>query len=501
MGVLSICKKSRYPLNPTDLCYTFLSPHSKTLPCSTPTPPFSAIHLSNPTCSVISPTGHPSLSQIICSLASKSCLSGTLSYRSNSSNSCSNNLCCFLFRSFSSYSNTRSNDEDRKLFRFDAPSGEISRIIDIIKGDGSDMETSLDSIGSNLSKWSVIDILRGLNVAKVPALRFFEWVRDVHPNHHRNADICSLMVDNCGRLGDYTTMLALLKDFQSSKICLTDNAFGFLPLLSTTKEAAEKSIRGVITVLNEVGGSCRNSGIHSLVELLCSLSSFDLARFVMEITEKKASYYSVLVKHICVKRQFEEARHVLEEMWESRCDPHAKAYNYLISSLCKHGRIDEGFSVLEEMLDKGCPPDGVTFEILIYFACRYGRSEDAVKFYNQMVSIGIRARLPTRYAFVRGYFNSRQFEKAYKYVVDTSVEDKWSGQEIYNVLAGLHLKHGDLLVAHNLLVEMMEKGLRPNDSLFVRVSKRLNKTGKERFAENLSARFSSLMEKFRPSAG
>lgn len=495
--------KSRYPLNPSYFCCTSLSPNCKTLSSSIPIP------ASDPPYFSISSPGYCSFSRFISSIASKFDLSSILpsgycsSITFSRSSSVSN--VCFLskqrnFLSFSSSVDTfRTSGEngDLECRGFSMSSVDINRIIDIIKSDESDLETKLDAVGSKLSKWCVVEILRALNVTKMPAMRFFEWIRDVHPNLSRNADICSLMIDNCGRLGDFATMLGLLKDYRAGKICLSDEAFGFLPVLSSTKEMAKKSIEGVIKVLNEVGGSCRNSGMHSLLELLCSMNSFDLANFVTEITERRVSYYNILVKHICVRGLFEDARRVLVEMQQMKCDPDAKTYNLLISSLCKHGRIDEAFFVLEEMLKKGCDPDEITFEILIYFACRHGRSDQAVEFYNQMVSRGIQPRLPTHYAFVRGYFNSQQFDEAYRYVVDTAAEHPWSAEGIYNVLAGLHEKHGDLLVAHNLLIEMMQKGINPKYSLYVRVWKRLCKTGKEGFATNLKTKFSSFMLKFR----
>lgn len=505
MGVFGICK-SRYPLNPGHLRCTFTSPHCKIL--SSPTP----ISAADSAYFASSSRGHRSFSRFISSIAAKSYLSSILPCLCGSSveldtsfsiptvSLLSNHRNLMFFSSCTNTIRTSGEDGPSKHCEIGVSSIDINRIIDTIKSDSSDLESRLDDAGSKLPMWSVIEILRVLNVTKVPAMRFFEWVRDVHPNHSRNADICSLMVDNCGRLGDYATMIRLLKDFRAVKICLSDQAFGFLPILSSTKETAKNSIRGIIKVLDEVGGSCRNSGIHSLLELLCSMNTFDLANFVLKMTERKVSYYNILVRHICVRGQVEDAKNMLEEMWQMKCDPEAKTYNFLISSLCKQGRLDEAYSVLEEMLNRGCTPDEITYEIFIYFTCRYKRPDHAVEFYNQMVSSGVQPRLPTHYAFIRGYFNSQQFDEAYKYVIDTAAEHPWSAEGIYNVLAGLHLKDGDLLVARNVLVEMIQKGLKPKYSLYLRVSKRLRKTGKEGFATDLNTKFSSFMSKLRQNS-
>lgn len=368
--------------------------------------------------------------------------------------------------------------------------GDINSIIDVIKGDGSDMEFRLNSVGLHQSK-SILEVLHWLNLSKVPTLRFFTWLRGAHPSYCRNADICSLVVANCGLLGDYTAMVNLLKGFRDQQICLSVRAFGFLPISRTSMENAKKSVTEVVEILTEVGGSCGNSGIHSLVEMLCSLNAFDLAIYVIEITERKLTYYNILVKHLCMRGQFGDARNVFEEMRQFSCDPDSKTYNYLISSLCKQGNIDEAFSILQEMLSIGCSPNLITFEVLIYFACMYGRSDQAVMLHKLMVSEGVKPRLLTHYAFIRGYFRSQRFEEAHRYVINTAAQDKCSAQEVYNVLASLHIQDGDLLAAHNLLLEMLEKGLKPKHSTFLRATKCLHKTGKANFALNIMAQYDS----------
>lgn len=225
--------------------------------------------------------------------------------------------------------------------------------------------------------------------------------------------------------------------------------------------------------------------------MLCSLNAFDLAIYVIEITERKLTYYNILVKHLCMRGQFGDARNVFEEMRQFSCDPDSKTYNYLISSLCKQGNIDEAFSILQEMLSIGCSPNLITFEVLIYFACMYGRSDQAVMLHKLMVSEGVKPRLLTHYAFIRGYFRSQRFEEAHRYVINTAAQDKCSAQEVYNVLASLHIQDGDLLAAHNLLLEMLEKGLKPKHSTFLRATKCLHKTGKANFALNIMAQYDS----------
>ncbi|XP_021726893.1 pentatricopeptide repeat-containing protein At3g53700, chloroplastic-like [Chenopodium quinoa] len=480
MGVLKICKKLRYGLNPYKTQYTFLSTVSNATNCR------------------ISSTGYSLFHQNFNPESSSSYLTSIISNGSNSNSQAAKNLLGFLrynfsFKMFYSSCINSSAKTISKLINTKLSIGDINCIIDIIRGDGIDMEFRLNSIGLNQMKL-ILDVLCWLNILEVPVLRFFTWLKDAHPSYCRNANICSLVVANFGFLGDYAAMLKLLEDFRNQQICLSEKAFGFLPISSTSVENAKKSITEVVEILNEVGGSCRNSGIHSLVEMLCSLNEFDLAKYVIKITEEKVLYYNVLVKHMCSRGQFKDAWNLFEEMRQLRCDPDCRTYNYAISSLCKQGNIDEAFFVLQDMLSRNCSPNLISFEILIHFACRYGRSDQAVMFYDLMVSSNVKPYLSTHYAFIRGYFRSQQFEKAHRYVIRTAAEDKCShcwAPEIYNVLASLHLKDGDLLFAYRLLVEMLGKGLKPKHSVFMRVNKCLHQTGHAKFADSLKALYDS----------
>ncbi|GMH14115.1 hypothetical protein Nepgr_015956 [Nepenthes gracilis] len=367
-------------------------------------------------------------------------------------------------------------------------------IIDTIRRDEKNMESRLNLIGTSLRKFNVIEIFQVLNRDRLPALRFFYWIRNAHPKLYGNHDVCSLMFDNCWRLREYKTMLHLLEDFQSRRICLTDKAFGFLALLSSQKVIMAETVKKLLKILDEVGGPCHSSGIHSLIKMLCALNLFDMAKLIIETTETKVSYYNILVREKCIRGQLKDIRCILDEMREKGCEPAAITYNYLISSLCKHqGSTIEAYQVLDEMVERGCSPNALTFEVLIYCSCGLGNLDNAIGFYDQMVSRGIEPRLSTHAAFIKGYFYSQQYEAAYNYVVGSSMKHKPSTNWIYSLLASLHQKKGDLIVAHKILVEMIEKGLKPQHSVYSRILKRLRKTGREHLATNLEARFRSLV--------
>ncbi|XP_062152614.1 pentatricopeptide repeat-containing protein At5g64320, mitochondrial-like [Alnus glutinosa] len=376
--------------------------------------------------------------------------------------------------------------------RANATPKQVSEMISIITRDDNDLESKLDSMNVSLSIASITEIFRILNCEKVSAIRFFAWIRGSKPDLYGNSDICSLAVDNCGWLDDYKTMLHIMNGFSMKGICLTKKAFGFLPVLVSNKDSFMHSVTSVVKVLNEVGGSCRTSGVHSLIGMLGALGSFETAKFVIEITERKASYYYSLIREKCRICDFEGAREMLDEMRRVGCDPIVNAYNYLLSSLCMSDNFAEACQVLEEMQERDCLPDALTFEIFICYCCRLGKFDLASEFLDRMVSNGLEPRSTTHAAFIKGYFNSMRYEEAYKYVGESVVKYGCSCNSIYSLLASLHQKKGNVVTARNILLEMIKKGLRPNFAVYMRVLKRLKKSGREDMARVLKSRFSCL---------
>ncbi|XP_031248789.1 pentatricopeptide repeat-containing protein At3g04760, chloroplastic-like [Pistacia vera] len=331
-----------------------------------------------------------------------------------------------------------------------------------------------------------------LNCDKVRALRFFKWIEHVQPELYDNFDICSLVVDNCGRLDDYEEMRALLEEFNVKKVCLTEKAFGFLPVMISSKASTRKHIRRVVKVLNEVRGSCRVSGVRALIEGFSVLGSFEMARYVITNTEKKVSYYNILIGQMCRKCDFKGVRDLLDEMRQIGCEPNSQSYNYIFSSLFKKGEDDGACNVFKDMLEKNCPPDAVTYEIFIHNFCRLGKFSVASQFFDDMVGRGIQPRPAAHAAFIKGYFNLQRYKEAHEYVVGSADKYKNSSNMMYSLLASLHDKNRNAVMAKNILLEMIKKGLKPNISVYRRVLKHLQIADREDMASSLASGLSSL---------
>ncbi|XP_071728170.1 uncharacterized protein [Rutidosis leptorrhynchoides] len=366
----------------------------------------------------------------------------------------------------------------------------VSQLIDVIKSSKGNCRSQLDLIDTKLSKVSVCEILRVLSCEKVLSVSFFEWVRDRNRELYRNGDVCSLVIDNCGWVGDYDTMTALLTLFKQEKITINNKAFGFLPVLDSSTAHAKEKIALVVDVLNKVGGSVCNSGVFALIDMLCGIDCFDLAKYVIELTEKKSSYYAILVREKCKRGDLDYAYALLNEMRTVGCEVDCKIYNYILGCLCKSDKLSEAMSLLEQMQESGIQPDEITFEIFIASACRLGKMDFANERLRSLMDTGSNPRVSTHVAIVKGYFNAGRYDEAYEYARDMEVKNMPAISKIYSVLARLHQSKGNVEVATRIFNEMMEKGLKPDFLYYKKTVNTLSRNGGRGLAQDLRMKYS-----------
>lgn len=375
---------------------------------------------------------------------------------------------------------------------------EISNIIEIIKRDDDDMEVKLSLVAKVLSAESITEIFQVLNCQRTSGLRFFKWVRANNPRLYLSADFCSLVINNCGWLDDYDTMLSLLKEFKLETVCLHESAFWFLPVFRSSQSSLTNAVGRLIDLLNEVGGSCRSSGICALIEMFCNIDLFEMAKHVMEITQKK-SHYNILVRRRCKKGHL--VSDIIREMTEFGFQPTIETYNYLVGGLCKQDKMTEASSMLEIMQKEGVSPDASTFEIFVHKFCNCRKVDLAKEFLNKMVNMKLEPRLTTHTAIVKALFRSEQYTEAYNYVIDSSAMYGYATSKLYSLLANLHLSKGDLMSAQGIIVEMMDKGNKPDSEVYIATVKNLEKTGRDHSARDLRNMYSSFLEELNGITG
>ncbi|KAI0499316.1 hypothetical protein KFK09_020219 [Dendrobium nobile] len=363
----------------------------------------------------------------------------------------------------------------------------LAGIVEEISRDADDMESNLDKLNFMVFPITVAEVLCALNHRGLSAVRFFDWVLKYHPSFKPNSEIYNLIVNNLGRVENYSCMSNVLSELSSKGYCLTEKAFTFLKFCSSS--TIKDSVRTVTEVLNGIRGPCRGSGIHALIKLLCAMNSFELAFFVMEETVRKTSYYNLLIAAKCQNGDFRELMDVFDEMRTHGCDPNIKSYNYLLGSLFKNDRVIEACEILQVMEAAGYVPDLITYEVVASHACKANRLDYAIEILNLLLSEGIKPRPTTHAAFIKGLFWSGRVENAYNYVIEMSVKDKCSNNCNFSLLANLFRLSGRVVEAGSILHEMMVKGIKPNFPVYIKVLKDLHSIARGDLASELKSMF------------
>uniref|UniRef100_A0A453J6S7 Pentacotripeptide-repeat region of PRORP domain-containing protein n=2 Tax=Aegilops tauschii subsp. strangulata TaxID=200361 RepID=A0A453J6S7_AEGTS len=365
-------------------------------------------------------------------------------------------------------------------------------------GDGGSLEADLDRLGPPLSDAAVSAALRALTERGVPSFRFFAWLsrhRGVPPSARAH----NLLVQNAGRLADYPAMARALGQASARRLSLTEQAFAFLEAAARSSSSVDDAVRATLTTLDGVGGPCRASGVFSLVKALASIGELDAAVWVIEETARRASYYNVLLAAKCKAGDFRGAHELFDEMRKGSCGPNANSWNYLLGCLLKNGRATEACDLVETMerSDHDDIPNSLTYEILTYHACKAGKMDSARQILDQLFSENLTPRITIHTAFIKGYFYAGRIDDACDYVRAMSTRDSHSTNRNYSLLAKLLHRSGRIVEAGSVLYELMEKGLRPDHSAYVTVSKGLHKMGRG----DLCAELKSLFQKFIAQSG
>ncbi|MED6184836.1 hypothetical protein PIB30_051286 [Stylosanthes scabra] len=251
----------------------------------------------------------------------------------------------------------------------------------------------------------------------------------------------------------------------------------------------------MIGVLNEVGGICQSSGFQLLIEMFGVSGFVDIAEFVLGTIRGTASHYNTLIRIMCKSGDCRKAEDLVKGMKRSGCDPNTSTYNLLISCLCKNGKLAEALEMVKTM-DRECVrPDAITYDIFINLSCKHRRFDLVSKLLDEMNLKGIEPCVSTHAAVIKSYFASGKYAEAHDYVVGTSIKKSCSSNVNYSLLADLHLKAGNVLLAQKTLIEMMDEGLKPNFPVYVNIKKRLQKKNEMDLSMELSRRYLNLIEK------
>ncbi|KAE9619917.1 putative tetratricopeptide-like helical domain-containing protein [Lupinus albus] len=376
-----------------------------------------------------------------------------------------------------------------------ATPNQVSNIIALIREDVNDLVHRLNMMDVSLSMASVVELFHVLSSERVSALRFFDWLKFSHPEICSHSEIVCLVVNNCGLLGNYEAMAPILNEFNLKGMHLGRKAFDFLLVLCLDKDSSLECLRKMLDVLIVVGGVCQSSGVQLLIEMFSVSGRYDIAQFVIGRAGRKVSYYNMLMRTMCKRGDYERAGDLVKEMKRSCCEPNISTYNLLVSCLCKNGKFGEACQILETMEKDHGVPDASTFNVVINLLCKDGQFDLVLKLLDKMTLKGVEPLISTHASVIKSYFESGKYDEAHRYVVDSADKRSYSSNANYSLLASLHLQAGNVLFSQKILYEMMDKGLKPNFPVYMKIKKCLQKINEKDLSSELLRRYSRLIGK------
>lgn len=318
------------------------------------------------------------------------------------------------------------------------------------------LETTLDSLGLELTTELVNDVIRKLRYDEKLALRFFTWAghQDGY-GHERQTynDMIDILSSTRYKLKQFGVLCDVLDNMKRKN----NHSVSVEGLMTILKNYTEKHLTHVRRFAKKKKIKITAPEIDAFNMLLDSLCKCSLVREAEVLFRRvknrvgpNADTYNVLFFGWCRVRDPKKAMKVLEEMIEmgyapenftynaaidafcsvgmvaearelfefmrtkgsTISSPTAKTYSVMIVALAKDDQMDECFSLLADMRNSGCLPDVSTYKDLIEGMCLAGKIDAAYKILEEMGNKGYPPDILTYNCFLKVLCNLKKPEEA-----------------------------------------------------------------------------------------
>ncbi|XP_078441400.1 tetratricopeptide repeat (TPR)-like superfamily protein [Wolffia australiana] len=260
--------------------------------------------------------------------------------------------------------------------------------------------------------------------------------------------VCEKMI-NSGELPDADQMGKIISFF--CKMKRAKEAY-LVYLLSKEKS---KSLPGFYIDFLVIGLARDDDSVLTALELLKDYSG--------ERRKYSIKPFTSVIKGLCRKKEFPEAKNLVNEMINSGPPPGSSVFNHVISSLSKAGEMDDAVSLLRLMEGRGLRPDIFTYSVIMSGFSKGGLMEEARKIFNEAKERHPSLISTVYHILIRGYCKIEEFDAALECMQDMKNDGIQPNADEYNKMVfSLCLKALDWRSAEKLLDEVKESGLTLN---------------------------------------
>ncbi|KAK1289208.1 Pentatricopeptide repeat-containing protein [Acorus calamus] len=170
--------------------------------------------------------------------------------------------------------------------------------------------------------------------------------------------------------------------------------------------------------------------------------------------------YNAIIGGLCKTGRIEPAIRILDRMRRRGCAPDVVTYNMLIGSLCSRGELDLAMKVLDMLLGDDCAPSVITYTVLIEATIVKFGADEAMRLLDEMRVKGLKPDNYTYNMVLRGMCKEGLVDRAHEFVNCLDSPDAIS----YNTLLRGYLSRKRWGDGERLLEEMVSRGIEPTVS-------------------------------------
>ncbi|KAK9106316.1 hypothetical protein Syun_022327 [Stephania yunnanensis] len=167
--------------------------------------------------------------------------------------------------------------------------------------------------------------------------------------------------------------------------------------------------------------------------------------------------YNIIIRGLCKVGKVFEAQNLVNDMPEKGLVPSVVTYNLMIDAFCKTNEIDQAFCYFKRMIDEAREPSVITYTTLIDGLCSVGRPEDALRLWVEMEEKGLIPNRISYIALIHGLCKCHRSGEALKYFQKMKEQEMEPDAFVYVALISNFVSNGELVVAFEILREMVLK--------------------------------------------
>ncbi|GKV48069.1 hypothetical protein SLEP1_g54905 [Rubroshorea leprosula] len=236
----------------------------------------------------------------------------------------------------------------------------------------------------------------------------------------------NVMLDVYGKMGrSWDKILGLLDEMRSNGLKFDEFTCRiYLEALSILKEMEDNNCPTDSVRYNELVAAYVRVGFYKEGAAL-------IGTMMHKGVMPNAVTYTTVINAYGKAGEEEQALKLFDKMKESRCVPNVCTYNAVLGMLGKKSRSEEMIKILCDMKSSGCSPNRITWNTMLAMCGNTGMHQyiNATKMYEEMIEVGFVPCATT-----------------------------------YNALLNALARRGDWKVAESVILDMKNKGFRPNET-------------------------------------